>query len=394
MNEPQDIARDYIRLGLALDRHVDGFADAYFGPEEFREEAQQGPPREPARLADDADRLLERVAADGLDPQRARWLTAQLSACRTVAGRLAGEAPTWEEEVERCFGIRPARVSEERFREAHALLDDALPPGGSLRDRYAAWIDAQLVPPERLVEAAQRVAALLRDATRELVDLPVEEGFDLELAEDVPWLAFNFYLGGFRSRVALNRGQPIWAPWLVDVVAHELYPGHHTERVVKERRLVRERGFLEETIVLALAPQALVMEGIAMLALETALGQEAHEPAAERLRPLGLGYDVEGAARVQRAEALLEEVGLNAARMLHQDGRPVEEVREYAATWSVKPAAVVDHIVEFVRDPTWRTYIATYSCGLTLCRRYVDGSRERFATLLSEQLTPAELQAD
>ena len=394
MNAPQDIAHDYIRLGLALDRHVDGFVDAYFGPEELREEARQGPPSEPARLAENADRLLERVAADGLDPQRARWLTAQLSACRTVAGRLAGEAPTWEEEVERCFGVRPARVSEERFREAHALLDEALPPGGSLRDRYAAWIDAQLVPPERLTEAAERVAGLLRDATRELVDLPVEEGFDLELAEDVPWLAFNFYLGGFRSRVALNRGRPIWAPWLVDVVAHELYPGHHTERVVKERLLVRERGFLEETIVLALAPQALVMEGSAMLALETALGDEPHEAAAERLRPLGFRYDVEGSARVQRAEALLEEVGLNAARMLHQDGRPVEEVREYVATWSVKPAAVVDHIVEFVRDPTWRTYIATYSRGLTLCRRYVNGSRERFATLLSEQLTPAELEAD
>ena len=50
--------------------------------------------------------------------------------------------------------------------------------------------------------------------------------------------------------------------------------------------------------------------------------------------------------------------------------------------------------MEAAERVAWRTYVATYSCGLSLCRRYVNGSRERFATLLSEQLTPAELDAD
>ena len=44
----------------------------------------------------------------------------------------------------------------------------------------------------------------------------------------------------------------------VHIVAHETYPGHHTEHAWKEQRLVREGGFLEESLLMIGTPQATI----------------------------------------------------------------------------------------------------------------------------------------
>src|SRR3954453_3116859 len=64
------------------------------------------------------------------------------------------------------------------------------------------------------------------------------------------------------------------------LIAHEAYPGHHTEHVWKEALLVDEGGYVDETIFLVGTPQAVVTEGIAMIALELALREEADAVAA------------------------------------------------------------------------------------------------------------------
>ena len=107
-----------------------------------------------------------------------------------------------------------------------------------------------------------------------LVELPEGEQLDLEEVHDEPWWAFNYYLGELRSRVVVNSDQQTTAADLVTLAAHEVYPGHHTERVVKEQLLVREQGFLEESIQLVPTPQSLVGEGIAELGLEVIIDDE------------------------------------------------------------------------------------------------------------------------
>ncbi len=55
-----EIGRRYLHLALHLDRHFEGFVDAYFGPPEFRAEIQTGSPRSLEALADDAQQLVWR----------------------------------------------------------------------------------------------------------------------------------------------------------------------------------------------------------------------------------------------------------------------------------------------------------------------------------------------
>jgi hypothetical protein len=390
---PGKLVERYLTLGLELGRHVDGFVDAYYGPRQLAQRVEAAAPADPRRLVADAIALAADLLTEGLDPQRRRWLLAQVRACETVARRLAGEQISWSEEVERCFGTPFAPVSEDRFAEAHRLLDAVLPGKGSLAARYRNWLESHAVPRDLLVAAARQLAEPLRRRAHELAPLPDEEEFEVALVDGEPWSAFNYYLGGCRSRVVINADALMWSPSLTDLVAHELYPGHHTEHSCKETILVRQNGWLEETIALVLTPQSLIAEGIATLALEVALGERAHAVAASLLRPLGIPYGVDAATAVTEAEQALTAVVVNVAAQLHEGAVERSDAREYALEWSLKPPELVDRMLAFAADPTWRTYVGTYSYGLRLCREFVAGDERRFGRLLSEQLTPADLAA-
>jgi hypothetical protein len=383
----------YLLLGLRLGKLIDGLVDAYYGPAELstRVEAEAAP--DSAALAAEAQALLAGLDVSVAGEQRSRWLRSQLVGLETVARRLAGEEISYVDEVERCYGVRPALLPEEEFARAHAALDEVLPGEGTVKERYQAWEESQLVQGEALLEIFGALTDELRTRTAALIALPAGESVQLELVQDEPWLAFNYYLGGLRSRVAFNTDLPWRATDLFDVVAHELYPGHHAEHVLKEQLLVREGGRLEETILLVGTPQSLVNEAIATLAPEMVGGESVEESAAELLRPLGVALDATLAGHVREHAETLGHIGGNAAVLLHEQGLPFDEVRAYARRWSLRSDARVDKGLEFVTDPTWRAYVFCYTEGLTLARRFVDGDVARFRRLLTEQFIPADLLA-
>src|SRR5262245_36698039 len=100
MNE--SIAERYLRLGLQLDRHVEGTVDAFVGPAPLRAAVEAAPPVEPAILVESADALLSELD-DG-------WLRDQVVGLRTYAGVLAGESLTYADEVEGCYGLCPSHT--------------------------------------------------------------------------------------------------------------------------------------------------------------------------------------------------------------------------------------------------------------------------------------------
>ena len=377
----------YLLLGLRLGKHVDGFVDAYFGPPELAEQVDPEQPTDPAELAAEAFALVLLVDDGELDGQRAAWLRAQLVGLETVARRLAGEQISWLDEVERCYGVRPRLAPEEQFEEGHRLLDETF--GDT--DGYQRWLAGQVIPPERLLDAAAALRDEARRRTSERFGLPDGEDTYLELVTNEPWAAFNYYEGGLRSRVVINTDLPVWSHRLAHLVTHELYPGHHTEHASKEQGLVREHGLLEESILLTGTPQSLVSEGIGELAPEMAFGERLHEQAAELLGPLGLPYDVERAERWRQASLLMREVADNMAYLLNEDGRPRDEVVEYGVRWLRLPRERIEKTADFVTDPTWRAYSACYTRGEDLVRAYVGGEPERYRRLLTEQVTTADL---
>jgi hypothetical protein len=376
-------AESYVLLGLRLGRHVDGLVDAYYGPPELKEQVEGEPFAEPAALVAEADALLARLD-DG-------WLRDQAVGLRTYAGRLAGEEISYSDEVELCYGVRPERRNTDVYAAAHDRLDELLPGTGPIPERYGEWRQDMTVPAGSVAAAVRDVAAELRTVTTELVDLPDGEELVVDAVHDEPWWAFNYYLGDLRSRVVVNIDVPTTCHEVVHLAGHEVYPGHHTEHSVKEQKLVRDQGRIEESIQMVPVPAALVGEGIAELGPSLVLNDDLVERLIAVLESHGLDYDASISQAVADARRPLRRVTVDAALMIHEDGASVAEAEEYVRRWALVTAEEAAQLARFVVDPTWRAYAITYSAGRERCEAWVGDDPARFTRLLTEQIRVGEL---
>lgn len=377
------VGERYLRLGLELGRHVDGVVDAYYGPPELAAAVDAAPPVDPNALVTAADVLLEELE-DG-------WLRDQVTGLRTCAGVLAGESQSYADEVEGCYGVRPRYADEAIFEAAHERLGELLPGDGSLAGRLERWRSSTLVAPERVERTVAAVIEEARAWTRGLVELPNEEEVVLEIVRDKPWLAFCEYRGGLCSRVAVNLDLPVSAVELLHTAIHETYPGHHAERCVKEQLLVRGRGLLEETLVLAPTPQSLVSEGIAELAPTVLLDGDGGAALSGVIGEAGIELDLPHALAVERTLEPCRWAEVNAALMLYERGASEPQVQAYLERWALMPPRLASHLIRFLRQPTSRTYVVNYPAGRELCRSYVAGQPERFRRLITEQVRVRDL---
>ena len=378
-------AERYVRLGLQLGRHVDGMVDAYFGPPELAQEVAAEAPVEPQMLVAAADALYDELD-DG-------WLRDQVAGVRTYAGALAGERPSYSDEVEGCYGVRPSHTDEAVFAAAHDQLEQLLPGDGPLAERHERWEASIRVPAEGVERIVAAVVEEAQAATRRLVDLPPGEGVTVCAVRDKPYLAFCRYLGDLRSQIDVNVDLPISAIEVLGLTIHETYPGHHAERCCKEELLVRGRGLLEETIVLVPTPQSLIAEGIAKLAPPLLLEGDAGPSLAAVVHDAGIDFDLEHALTVQRALEPCSWADVNAALMLYEGGASDAEAQAYLERWGLLTPQLAEHVIRFLKEPTSRTYIVTYSAGRELCRSYVSRGPDRFRRLLTEQVRVGELLA-
>jgi hypothetical protein len=244
---------------------------------------------------------------------------------------------------------------------------------------------------------SQVLADELRRRTQTILELPPDESATIELVRDQPWSGYNWYLGGYRSRIELNTDLPIHINALPDLVAHEIYAGHHTEHCLRERLFLREHGWGEAAIILLTSPQAIVSEGIATAAFDTLVPKEEQ---AEWLRrhaygPAGIGADVELDLAIQQAARPLRHVSGNAALLIHQDGRSDEEVVEYLVRDALRSPVEARHSISFLRTPNQHGYIFTYTAGYDLVTAYQQrhGHPGRaLARVITEHWTPERLR--
>ena len=249
-----DLVTEYLSLGLRFDRVVDGYVDAYIGPPELREQVAAEPragPRPARRAGGRAVRGGRRTPAGA---QRADFLRAHLDALAVGGRRLAGEEMSFADEVEAYFQVRIAPVDTDVYAAVHDEMAELLGGTGPVEQRWAASAPTTGCPAPRWRPAVRRLAAALRERVGRLPVLPEPEHIEFEIAQDAAWSGFNYYLGGYRSRVAVNAGIGHRVSQLPLLTAHECYPGHHTEHCRKEALLIAERGELEQTIFLVNTP--------------------------------------------------------------------------------------------------------------------------------------------
>jgi hypothetical protein len=396
--EPATLTREYLLLGLRFDRVESGYVDSYTGDPALRRQVDNEPAPDPAELARQAERLSAELAGgNGFDKSRADFIAAHLRALACAGRKFAGEPVSFVDEVHDYFDVRIGKADPEQYRQAHARLDDALGGSGPLADRMQACRTADEIPPERLGECIEAFSSALRDRVRADYPLPEGETIVYEIVTDKPWSGFNYYEGGYRSTVAVNADLKQQMSNLPRLVAHESYPGHHTEHCRKEAGLVERKGQAEQTIFLVNTPQCLMAEGLADLALHAAIGASWGSWAADIYADLGLRFDGARAEAIGEASMALADVRQDAALMLHDEHRDAAEVAAYLSRWLLVDNARATQMLRFLSSPLWRAYTSTYVEGYRLLRGWLDARpagmsvSERFTRLLDEPLIPSAL---
>ncbi|MDQ3600099.1 MAG: DUF885 domain-containing protein, partial [Actinomycetota bacterium] len=328
-----DAVREYLLLGLRFGRLVEGFVDAYTGDPALGRQVADEPRPDPAALARRARELRLELPGTALPEPRQQFLDSHLRALECSGRTLAGEAVGFVEEVEAYFEVRIVPGDPEAYRKAHDELDRLLPGPGPVAARLTAHRAGDEIPPDRLEPAVHALSSALRDRVRTTYGLPPQETVEYQVVGDKPWSGFNYYLGDFRSRVAINADLGHRMANLPHLVAHESYPGHHTEHCHKESGLVHRDGQAEQTIFLVNTPQCLMAEGLADLGLHAAVGAGWGPWAQEILADLGLRMDGELAERLEAAAVALLGVRQDAALMLHDRGADPEDVVAYLQRW-------------------------------------------------------------
>ncbi|RFU22838.1 DUF885 domain-containing protein [Geodermatophilus marinus] len=395
-----DVPLEYVRLGLRFDRLEPGFVDAYTGDPRVRAQVLDEPVPTPQRLRDRARALLRELDAAALPEDRAGFLRGQLAGLECSARKMSGEPVGFLEEVSSYFQVDVTLGDPAAYAAAHAELDALLPGDGPLAERYAAHRRREECPPARLAEAVHALSSALRDRVRAAYGLPEAEVVRYEVVTDKPWSGFNYYEGDFRSRVAINADLPHRLSQLPHLVAHEAYPGHHTEHCRKELGLVERAARVEHTVFLVNTPECLMAEGLADLGVRAAIGGGWGPWAAEVLGDLGLRFDGHLAERVAAAAAPLNRVRQDAAVLLHDRGVDVDEVAAHIQRWSLVSPDRARQQLRFLTHPLWRAYTSTYVEGFDLLSSWLDARPEgqpvadRFLRLLDEPLTPAAVTAE
>lgn len=393
------LIREYLLLGLRFDRVEDGYVDSFTGDPALRRAVAAEPPPDPADLARQAERLLAELPTAGLEQVRADYVEAHLRALACAGRKFAGRDVGFVDEVEAYFDVHINKGDPEQYREAHRRLDDVLGGTGALADRVQAYRSGDQIPPDRLEECIHAFSSALRDRVRAEYPLPDAETITYEVVTDKPWSGFNYYHGDYTSTVAVNADHRQQMSNLPRLVAHESYPGHHTEHCRKEAGLVVRRGQAEQTIFLVNTPQCLMAEGLADLALHAVIGPDWGEWATEIYADLGLRFDGERAQAVSAAMAALADVRQDAALMLHDEHRDVDDVAEFLKRWLLVDDERARQLLRFLSSPLWRAYTSTYVEGYRLLRGWLDTRPDgvsltrRFGTLLDEPLIPSSLKA-
>ncbi len=395
----------YVLLAFRIDKALRAISedsplvDYYYGPAAWRTQVEAEPPiPAPVRLQT-ADELTQMLAHLDLEPCRATFLSKQVLAMHTICQKLCGETFSLADELQRCFDLRLplTRTPEVEFEQAWAQAEETLPGTGDVLKRREAIEKRLTLPPGR----AEQVVGFVRQAfmearrrTRAFVDFPLDEAVIVQAVRGQKWRANNQYLGHFCSRIDVNLDVFTSLRGLLPLASHEGYPGHHTEAVLKEQRLYRERSYLEQAIGLLISPQAVISEGLATLAPELLFTPEEQQLwLAEQIYPLaGLTMAPEEARWQSPTDTLWMPVRRNAALLLNE-GRLEKEVQDYLKAYLRLSTRQAEQGLAYLQRPFRESYILTYTAGAALMKPWLQGT-DRFSVFfrfLTEQLTPSAL---
>lgn len=389
--------RDYMLLALRVNRHLTaesgGTLLIYTGPEEWKHQLDSEPaPYSATQLIDECGRLRENLPVEG---QRAAYLEAQLIAMAAAIDLLdpsrAGKTDIIEQ-ASRCLGVTVAWEPESLFESAHDRLDAALPRGsGTVAERLHRWQHSHALPAhhrDRLPDLVARAIDETCARTRQIISLPEDISIEVQL-DSGPHR--GHYGGGTRGTMYINNGMPFNLADLNYVVAHEGFPGHIAESMLKDIHLIHGADYPEHHVRFMMSPSFVISEGIGLHAERILFaGDESQRWITDNvLVPLGIELDHSDFREIREARNILWGVWGNAALMA-ADKRSDTEITDYLTRWGLLTQEEADWAVGSVHSVSMAAYVLSYYHGWRILNPWLDRP-ERVRRLLTEAVLPSDI---
>jgi hypothetical protein len=385
----QGLAERYVKLVLAIGQHDADYVDAYYGPPQWKAEAENGKvplaPLDSRAAALEGEVATAAAPAGGLDTAvwtlRRQYLARQLSAVRARLAMLQGKRFSFDDESRALYDAVAPMHTEAEFDAVLKQLSDRLPGEGTLIDRYEHYKQRFVIPAARLDRVFQEAIRACRERTLKFVELPQSERFTVEYVTGKSWSGYNWYQGQYRSLIQVNTDLPVYIDRAVDLACHEGYPGHHVYNVLLEQHLMRERGWLEYSVYPLFSPQSLIAAGTANYGIEVAFPQ-ADRTAFERdvLFPLA-GLDGANAREYYDVLALVDRLsyaGNEAARRYLNGTMDKDAALTWLERYAMYPRPRAEQRVRFIDQ--YRSYVINYNLGKDLVRAYIEKQAGHNAT--------------
>lgn len=409
VNNFNDLAENYVRLGLTIGQYDPDFVDAYYGPDSLKPTAAKSTnfPKDSllsavTRLQNDCKQYLDSSRGNDTVRSRALWISRQLHAFAERIKIFSGQFSPFNLECRELFSVEPPQYREDHFKGLVAQLDSLLPGKGSIPDRMQLLSQRFIIPKDKVDTVFKTAIEEARKRTRAKYQMPSNEAFVLEYVNNKPWSGYNWYKGNYQSVIQINTDLPILIDRAIDLACHEGYPGHHVYNMLLEKNLYVQKGWVEISLYPLYSPQSLIAEGSANFGIQLAFpGNEGAVFSRNTLIPLA-GTDTSGVEKYFNAIAVKSQLNYarnEVARGLLDGTMSETEALRWLTDYCLMSKELAAKSISFIRKN--RSYVICYNYGQDLVKNYIEAKGgtesspdkrwEMFGWLLSNPVTPLDL---
>jgi hypothetical protein len=391
-----DFGKEYLLLGLRMDKIIEGFVDSYYGPQDLKEKVENEKPASAKRLLKDCIDLQKQLKNQGFIAERIKFLQKTLGGIETSLNVVLGEKIPFIEKVNRIYDIKPELVEDSFFYKLKNDLEAVYGSSGSLLEHINTFKKKHEIPIENMEDILKEGFEAVRNKTNDIFPelLPEGEQVSFKLVNDKPWNAYNWYLGQSKSRIDINTDIPKSCMVTLTLITHEAYPGHHTEHAVKEQKLYIEQKRFEHAILLIPTPESVIAEGIGNTAADVLFSdQEKGNFILDKLcyQPSNNNLDIITQQYLAKKKSNI--ILSNLAILAYEEGYSDDELVKYSMDFEIFAEEDIRQNLKFIRHPIWSSYVFNYSIGETLIKNKFGHhpSPKDFETLLTHPVLPSDL---
>src|SRR2546430_6397495 len=187
------IAERYAHLVLALGQHDPDYVDAFYGPAEWKTQAEKEKKsleqisEEVGDLILDLPKTGEVRVDDEMLTLRREYLRKQVYALFARVMMLKGVKFTFDYESQQFYDAVAPQQSELPFDKIIDQLESKIPGEGPLWKRYEEWRKPFMIPKDKLDAVFQLAIKECRARTLAHIALPPNESFTVEYVTNKPW---------------------------------------------------------------------------------------------------------------------------------------------------------------------------------------------------------------